>query len=46
MPWIRRGTTIYKQMPDGSLKKKQTCGSVAKANAALRLLRMAEGCEC
>lgn len=37
MPYVRKGKTIYKRV-GGKLKKKQTCGSVAKAKAAMRLL--------
>ena len=42
MPHKRRGKTIYHKK-GGRWKKKQTCGSVAKAKAALRLLHAKTG---
>ena len=42
MPWVRKGKTIYKKA-GGKLVKKQTCESVEKAKAALRLLYSREG---
>jgi len=38
MPYRRKGRTIYSKAT-GKWRKKQTCGSVAKAKRALKLLR-------
>jgi hypothetical protein len=37
MPWKAIGNTVYKNVA-GKWVKKQTCGSAAKAQAAVRLL--------
>ena len=37
MPWVRKGTTIYKKTSSG-LKKKQKASSVGNAKKAMRFL--------
>lgn len=44
MPWIRRGTKIYKKVGDRYIIK-QRCRSIKNAQAALRLLRGLESKE-
>ena len=43
MPYVRKGKTVYKERPDGSLGKKVgTSASVAMAKRHLRALYAAE----
>ena len=38
MPYVRKGNTVYKRMPDGRLQKKGTSATVSMAKKYMRKL--------
>lgn len=42
MPYVRKGKTVYKKLPNGKLEKKGTASSIKAAKAYMRRLYMVE----